>query len=61
MENKLVNQIFPRLYEIYYLSYQQNEDNCLYGFSDLTPDSNGNWLYVYFEKLFQQIVSIFVF
>ena len=55
MQHRLVQQIFPRLYEIYALSDQQNQDNCLYGFSDLTPESNGNWLYEYYENLFRQI------
>jgi hypothetical protein len=45
MQHRLVQQIFPRLYEIYALSDQRNQDNCLYGFSDLTPESNGNWIY----------------
>ncbi len=55
MQHRLVQQIFPRLYQIYTLSDQQNQDNCLYGFSDLTTESNGNWLYEYYENLFQQI------
>jgi hypothetical protein len=55
MQHRLVQQIFPRLYEIYALSDQRNQDNCLYGFSDLTPESNGNWIYEYYETLFQQI------
>ncbi len=55
MDNKLVNLIFPRLYEVYTLSDQQNPHNCLYGFSDLIPESAGNSLYEHYEKLFQQI------
>ena len=55
MEHKLVNQIFPRLYEIYTLSDQQNPENCLCEFSVLTSDSDGNSLYEYYEKLFQRI------
>ena len=55
MENKLVNQIFPRLHEIYTLSDQQNSHNCLYGFSDLSPESAGNSLYEHYENLFQRI------
>ncbi len=55
MENEFVQQNFPRLYEIYTLSDQQNSNNCLYGFSDLRPESNDNQLYEYYENLFQQI------
>ena len=55
MENKLVYQIFPRLSEMYTRSDQQNPHNCLYGFSDLIPESAGNSLYEYYENLFQRI------
>ncbi len=55
MENKLVYQIFPRLFEIYNRSDQQNPNNCLYGFSDLIPKSAGNSLYEHYENLFQRI------
>ncbi|MEX0828956.1 MAG: hypothetical protein WD032_01815 [Nitrospirales bacterium] len=53
MENTLVNQLFPRLYEIYALNDQQHPHNCLYGLSDLIPESNRNWLYEYYENVFQ--------
>lgn len=46
---------FSRLYEICTLSDQQNPDNCLYGFSELIPESNGNLIYEYYENLFKRI------
>ena len=54
MENAFAQQKFPRLYEIYALSDRQNENNCLYGFSERNPDSD-NLLYVFYENLFQRI------
>jgi len=47
MEKKFVRKIFPRLYEIYALSDQENENNCLYGLSILNSDNTGNTLYEY--------------